>query len=142
MKRLNAVYGAMGGALLYIPFCFLGYIPLLFDVAELSTPLLVGGLLASGLLTFFTISYRYESIKLSLFRTVIMLLSLFSIFAFCAQTGIIRWTDKILCLDRDAENIGSGLFMAVDLSVVTWVGIITNIIIPLWKLKTRNSSTQ
>ena len=140
MKWLNVVYGAIGGVLLYIPFCFLGYIPLMFDFAEPIISLLKGCLLASGLLAFFTVFYRYRSIKLSLLRTVIMLLSLLFIFAFCAQTGIIRWMDKILCLDRDSENMGPGLLMAVDLTVVTWVGIISNIVIPLWK-KTRQHST-
>ncbi len=134
MKRLNVAYGALGGALLYIPFCFLGYLPLLFDVNEIKIPLLEGCLLASGLLAFFTILYKYGSIKLSLLRTAIMLLSLVVIFAFCAQTGIIRWMDKKLCIDRDSENMGPGLLMTVDLAVVTLGGIIANIIIPLWKM--------
>ena len=135
MKRANIIYGVLGGIILYFPLCFSGYLPLLLNVSEVKLPLREGCILISGSIAVFAISYKYSSIKYSLLRTVIMLLSLLLTFVFNVQVGTIKLLDQLLHIgERNSENMAPGLTIVLILCVVLFVSIVTNIVIPILRL--------
>lgn len=134
MKQTSIVCGAIGGFMLFVVIIFSGYLPLLSNQRETNIPLLELVLLLSVVITIVSISYKYHSIKHSLFRTAILFVVTVLTFVFAVQLGMFRYLDRLLQIEqRDSENMAPGISMAVVFCVSLQAAIATNVFLPIGK---------
>ena len=134
MKRTNIVCGFLGGLALCVIFVFTGYVPLLPDLEKTNIPIIEICVLLAGLITAFSISYKYCSIKQSLLRTALMFSSFAFTFIIIVQIGVLKYLDKLLQIgQRDSENMAPGISMAVVFCVSLQAAIATNVFLPIGK---------
>lgn len=134
MKRTNIVCGVLGGLALCVIFVFSGYVELLPDLKKTNIPIIEICVLLAGLITAFSISYKYCSIKQSLLRTALMFSSFAFTFIIVVQIGVFKYLDKLLQIEqRDSENMAPGLVMTVVLYFSLITSVVTNIFMPIWK---------
>jgi len=131
LVKRNLLYGLLGGLALYVLFEFVGYISLLPD--EAVQIMLYVWLMAAVVVGMFAVAYRYDSILLSLGRTLVMYVAFMLIFVLTVQLGVIQLLDQLfgyVCYD---DNYGEGMLMVFTAFAFFLGSIAANVLMPIYK---------
>ena len=131
LVKRNLLYGLLGGLALCVLFEFVGYISLLPDEAVqimLSVWLVVA--VVAGM---FAVAYRYDSILLSLGRTLVMYIAFMLIFWLTMQLGVVQLLDQLFGYVWYDDNYGEGMVMLFTVIAFFLGCIAANVLMPIYK---------
>lgn len=131
-KLRDIIIGIAGGFMLFIPLDLAGYIPFIPDADGVQSKLFYACIVLSGLIAFLSVSYKYVSIKRSVFRSAVMLISILLAFIISVQFNLTAYIDTLLNIQRDSEDMAPGLMMVFVLYSILLVIVVANIVVPLW----------
>ena len=131
LVKRNLLYGLLGGLALCTLFELVGYISLLPDEAELI--MLYVWLMAAVVVGMFAVAYRYDSILLSLGRTLVMYVAFMLIFVLTVQLGVIQLLDQLFGYVRYDDNYGEGMLMVFIIFAFFIGSIAANVLMPIYK---------
>ena len=131
LVKRNLLYGLLGGLALCVLFEFVGYISLLPD--EAVQIMLSVWLVAAVVVGMFAVAYRYDSILLSLGRTLVMYVAFMLIFVLTVQFGVVQLLDQLFGYVRYDDNYGEGLVMVFTVIAFFLGSIVANVLMPIYK---------
>ncbi len=131
LVKRNLFYGLLGGLALYVLFEFVGYIFLLPD--EAVQIMLYVWMVAAVVAGMFAVAYRYDSILLSLGRTLVMYVAFMLIFVLTVQLGVIQLLDQFFGYVRYDDNYGEGMLMVFTAFAFFLGSIAANVLMPIYK---------
>lgn len=131
LVKRNLLYGLLGGLALYVLFEFVGYISLLPD--EAVQIMIYVWLMAAVVAGVFAVAYRYDSILLSLGRTLVMYIAFMLIFGLTMQLGVVQLLDQLFGYVRYDDNYGEGMVMLFTVIAFFLGGIAANVLLPIYK---------
>ena len=131
LVKRNLLYGLLGGLTLCALFELVCYISLLPDEAELI--MLYVWLMAAVVVGMFSVVYRYDSVLLSLGRTLVMYIASMVIFGLTVQFGVIQLLDELFGYVHYDDNYGEGMVMVFTVIAFFLGSIIANVLMPTYK---------
>lgn len=131
LVKRNLLYGLLGGLALYVLFEFVGYISLLPD--EAVQIMLYVWLVVAVVAGMFAVAYRYDSILLSLGRTLVMYIAFMLIFGLTMQLGVVQLLDQLFGYVQYDDNYGEGMLMVFTVIAFFLGSIAANVLMPIYK---------
>ena len=131
LVKRNLLYGLLGGLAFFVLFEFVDYISLLPD--EAVQIMLYVWLVAAVVVGMFAVAYRYDSILLSLGRTLVMHIAFMLIFWLTMQLGVVQLLDQLFGYVRYDDNYGEGMVMLFTVIAFFLGSIVANVLMPIYK---------
>ena len=110
--RTDIYIGMLSGTVLYFLLVTSSYIALLNISAHIEIAMLNACYVVSCLICTLAVLYRNNGIFDSFFRSSVIIITIILGFTISVQLGLFKNLDHFLEIERDSENMGSGLYMA------------------------------